>query len=731
VTTPTTASGPDVGRLLATLPRHVRQVDAESGGPLSALLAVIAEQIAIVQDSVEQLYDDWFIETCADWVVPYLGDLVGYQLLRGYAGALASGGEAARQLAARLAPRRDVADTVATRRRKGTLPLLENVAAAVADWPARAVETGQRVATTEPVRLYPADAGAAGRRARRSAAGYVDVRRGAELDRYGTPFDGLTVLAEASRITAADERGRRQGIANPPAVALYAWRLKPYALTRAPAHCLDAARNQFTFSVLGAETPLVTAPLAETSPTRIATAAHVPDYIRRRAAADRLVDYYGPGKSFAIYRDGDDEPVPLSDIVVADLTGWGYRPREHQVAVDPELGRIVFGGRHAPERGVWVTYHYAFSDDMGGGEYPRALADPPEAGVYRVGAGQPFDQIGEAYQRWREDVAAGGPASAVVEICDDGAYQEQLDLAVGPGEQLHLRAAQGTRPTLRMLDWHSNRPDALRIRGTHGSGGQTAAPPRVVLDGLLISGRGVTVTGRLASVAIRDCTLVPGWSIGHHCEPSHPQEPSLVLEEARTCVQIERSIVGSILVIGDEVRTDPLPIHVADSILDATGSDRPALSGPDCEIAYAALHLYRSTVVGEVHTYSIPVGDNSILAGQVRVARRGTGCLRYCYVAPGSRTPRRFACQPDTGLAARPGSTADQFRPQFTAVRYGAPGYAQLADSCPAEITRGADDGAEMGAFHNLFQPQRVDNLRARLAELSPAGTDAGLVFVT
>lgn len=34
-----------------------------------------------------------------------------------------------------------------------------------------------------------------------------------------------------------------------------------------------------------------------------------------------------------------------------------------------------------------------------------------------------------------------------------------------------------------------------------------------------------------------------------------------MLEEARTCLQIERSIVGSILVIGDEVRTDPLPIH--------------------------------------------------------------------------------------------------------------------------------------------------------------------------
>jgi hypothetical protein len=36
-----------------------------------------------------------------------------------------------------------------------------------------------------------------------------------------------------------------------------------------------------------------------------------------------------------------------------------------------------------------------------------------------------------------------------------------------------------------------------------------------------------------------------------------------------------------------------------------------------------------------------------------------------------------------------------------------------------------------MGVLHDLFQPQRVDNLRARLAEFSPAGTDAGIIFVS
>ena len=45
--------------------------------------------------------------------------------------------------------------------------------------------------------------------------------------------------------------------------------------------------------------------------------------------------------------------------------------------------------------------------------------------------------------------------------------------------------------------------------------------------------------------------------------------------------------------------------------------------------------------------------------------------------------------------------------------------------------SRGADDGAEMGVFHDLFQPQRLANVRARLEEFTPAGTDAGVILAS
>jgi hypothetical protein len=80
---------------------------------------------------------------------------------------------------------------------------------------------------------------------------------------------------------------------------------------------------------------------------------------------------------------------------------------------------------------------------------------------------------------------------------------------------------------------------------------------------------------------------------------------------------------------------------------------------------------------------------------------------------------------------ARRESIRSRLTPSFTSVRYGHPAYAQLGLGCAEEISTGAEDGSEMGAFGSLQQPRREANLRLRLEEYLPFGLEAGLIYVT
>ncbi|MEU1598337.1 hypothetical protein ABZ468_37355 [Streptomyces sp. NPDC005708] len=710
-------------RMYDLLPAVVRRRDAEQGLALRALLGVVQEQADVIEADIEQLYDDWFIETCQSWVAPYLGDLVGYRVLPGSAEALSGKTEAAGRLLTAIAGRRDVAHTSANRRRKGTLALLEELAEDVAAWPGRAVEFRALLGVTQSVRLYGRDPHADRRRLTRGRT--VDLHAVDALDRVDGPFDPLAHTVNVRRINSA----RTQGRYNIPEVGLFLWRLRAYPVTHAPAHCDDRARTHFAFSVLGNSAPLIAKPVEEPSPTHLADESNVPAFIRRLAFAERTAQFYGPGKSMCVYVG--NEPVPLNRVVPADLTGWRHQPKNHQVAIDPVLGRIAFPPRQAPTDGVWVDYHYGFSADMGGGEYVRPLQLKRPKGFYTVGQAEEndFTEIGAAVRQWRADKTSDpSKREAVIEITDAGDYLEKLTIELDPDDRLTLRAAQGKRPVLRILDWYSNRPDGLQVVGPQpDAAGQAGTPPRIEFDGLLVCGRGLRVSGNVGQVVVRHCTLVPGWSLDQECHSEHEEEASIELADTPACLQVEQSIIGSILVNVDEVHSEPNPIWLSDSVLDAAGKGLAALSAPHERRAHAVFNARRTTVLGKVLTQAVGLVENSIVDGCLQVERRQSGCVRFCWLGPGSRTPRRYHCLPP----ATPPGQPQRVVPRFTGTQYGMPGYAQLAVDCPDEIRRGAEDGSELGAFHDLFQPQREDNLTARLGEYVPAGCDVGIVIVT
>src|SRR6266705_1150237 len=206
-------------------------------------------------------------------------------------------------------------------------------------------------------------------------------------------------------------------------------------------------------------------------------------------------------------------------------------------------------------------------------------------------------------------------------------------------------AASRQRPVTRLFDRRPDRTDALELTGASNVTGTSGS--RFTLDGLLITGRGVRIEGELAEVTIRHCTLVPGWEIDEDCEPQWENEPSLELVNTDALVTIEHSILGSIRVDENEVTDDPIRIHIRESILDATSTKHIALGGVDEPVAHASLTIVRSTVFGRIRVHSIELAENSIFNNVVKVARSQVGCVRFCYVPDGSRTPRRYNCQPD------------------------------------------------------------------------------------
>jgi hypothetical protein len=149
----------------------------------------------------------------------------------------------------------------------------------------------------------------------------------------------------------------------------------------------------------------------------------------------------------------------------------------------------------------------------------------------------------------------------------------------------------------------------------------------------------------------------------------------------------------------------------------------------------APLKVINSTIIGKVNTLTMELASNTIFFADLLAVdswpapvyseRLQAGCVRFSYVPPGSRLPRLFRCQP-----ANP-ADATRVRPIFTSLRYGDAAYCQLSTLCAVEIQQGADDQAEMGAFHDLYQPQRKSNLSASLNEYLRFGLEAGIFFAS
>lgn len=712
------------------LPAIHRIRDRDVGQPLRALLAVMKEQMDVVETDIDRLYDDWFIETCEEWAVPYIGDLLG---VRG----LDPIGEGSFSL------RAFVANTLLYRQAKGTATVLERLTRDLTGWPAVAVEFFDRIASTQNLNHL-----------RPHARATAHVRDAGQLELLGSPFEGVARTADVRRIRS------RRGTHNIPNVGLYVWRFPSYAVTWGEARPDAAAgAGRFTFDPLGRSQRLFNQPRTGTEFAQRADEATVSGPLRRRALYDELGElraaiarggthdgpYFGAAPVVRVRVAGED-PVPSEQLVVCDLADWDlpdasvhdraaggtYRTR---VVVDPRLGRLGFLDAEEPAR-VQVSYSYAFGGDLGAGPYDRSarlagrLPAPVDVTWQRgvVSDPDPDDPdpddlvtgLEEAIVAWNAHVAsleAGEPDPVgIIALMDSATYGPQAGTAFEPIDvpergTLLIIAADWPLVSVDDADTGSRFPGRVAPVGRrpHLLGdliargvapAESPRPGRLVLDGLTVEGDLLVTDGLLGGLEIRSTTIVPGRELS--IEGPHP----------RLEIGLERGICGSI-VAPDAV----IDLRLADSIID--GRPAAAIEAPD-----AALRADACTLLGEVRVKALE-GENTIFRDPVSVERRQAGCVQFSWIAPGSLVPRRFRCVPESE------SDVNAPAPTFTSLEFGDPGYGSLTAATDRAISEGAKDGGEMGAFHFVHATRRLRNVARNLEEYLRFGLEAGIFTVT
>jgi hypothetical protein len=685
-------------KLWQMLPAVYRTLDSTAGptvaGPLQELITRIGAQAAVLRRSIDRLWQNQSIETCDDWVIPYIGDLLATRIVS--------------CLDAR-AQRIDVAKTIYYRRRSGTLGLIEELASDIAGRDARAVEFFRRLGRTRhnfdpPIGLvpglsaYPTSAallagpppagvieGLSGPYTRTPAGGYADLRNVYGAGNTGTAFDEFAYTA--------DFRAGRQSIGwqNIPHLGVFIWWLYAYPVNGSTPVQNSTTPNQFTFDPTGRDIPLF-APSQRSaedfgdnwvSPNEWQLQAPI-----RPALWDLIPEAlypapFGSGTAFSIAVGAGADP-PIQNFVL-------FR-------IDPAIGRFCFlaappiAGTPTP-----VSYNFGFSSTVGAGFDPAFLPTltTPAASAAIV-AGMKIDDTLQALD-----------ADATLLFGDSTTYAGPL---VDPGANptapvnLALVAQSGTRPVLR---WTA--PGAWTLTGHAGD---------LVLQGLWLQGADLVIAGTWNSVTLQLCTIDPGTA-----DPDNPGKvltaidgvplsPSHIYIDGQVATfTVQNCITGPIVARNGAFEN----LVINGSIVQAVAPDPAALQSDSGSTA-----LSRTTVLGKISLHELGASE-CILDDVATVENSQAGCVRFSTLAAGHNLHAPYRCATVPPVSGIMESRA-----------YGDPNYARVSAGADLSILvdptskpvpsvlYGAANGAQPGAFCAEQQALTQRGLAQKLEEYSP-----------
>ena len=197
---------------------RIRDMEQDPPGQLMSYLSLVENVFGDIHENIESLYDDLFIESCDDWVIPYIGDMLGTTHLKGDPWTL----------------RADVADTIALRRTKGTLASIERLTYDLTQWGVHCVELRERLVWSQHLNHLRPDSGDQATlgllptsRFSPAQGGMMTLRDPALLSLLDSPFDPFSHLPDLKPPAFGNLRF------NLPNLGIFLWRLEDYRVKRA------------------------------------------------------------------------------------------------------------------------------------------------------------------------------------------------------------------------------------------------------------------------------------------------------------------------------------------------------------------------------------------------------------------------------------------------------------------------------------------------------------------
>jgi hypothetical protein len=756
------------------LPEIYRVKDQEQAPPgqLENYLAIADFIFDAIHENIESLYPDLFIETCEDWVIPYIGDLLGTSHLKGDPWTL----------------RADVADTITLRRRKGTLASIERLTYNLTLWGIHAVELRENLVWNHHLNHQRPDIGgnppyATATRFTPIRGGTVTLRDPAMLSLLNTPFDPFAHIPDLKPPTIGNIRY------NLPNLAIFLWRLKDYRVkftkpivtiqatgTVEPGEATHVVRvyvhplgepirlfNTYQFDP-DKDPPVITQ--LDATPGPIATPRLTTNSAAGKPEKYVATDTYNPTNlnisSLDISEVGLQLHLPEPEFTGTDLSKWkirgenlcawetGIQPplKDREIAIDPIIGRIAIGLDNlelatALENHLLLTYTYGAVGPVGAHPISRTL---PKTWDEETVVIKPVNLFNGNTLNAALDNIQNETSPVVIEIRDSRVHVLDLSAIAGTVDEdggfnlqlnrtLIIQAADGQRPIIKLTQPLRVRPINIAAAGNltlRLEGLYLTRDESFPVDAPLIAR---TAINRLE---ILGCTLDPGGQKlldGTAAGKRKPLRTSLKLlqkygfseADEKTFNQtpeiiLERSIAGSLLV------DRGYSLSLSHSIIDAGKG-----VGDDPETSFAVSNATNPekdwgpptqvngiTVFGRMRVEQIS-GRSGIWVHALEVLNNQIGCIRYSYFSgKDDRLPQNLGCV-----------IGSEAKLRFVSEMFGEPAYGQVDRTSDFRIRERGSGDDEMGAFGFLLEAHKWRNLQIRFREFMPVGIRPLLIPVT